>query len=112
MAVEPPVPCASPKAKLLYLRASAGADSTFICPQSASSSSARMVAMPVYGPCPNSMCLEITVTVLSGAMRMNALGTNSPAGSAASARPRQRHVEADDEAERQPRPAGTGADWC
>ncbi len=42
--------------------------------------------MPVYGPCPNSMCFEITVTVLSGAMRMNAFGTNSPAGSAASAR--------------------------
>ena len=36
--------------------------------------------MPVYGPCPNSMCLQITVTVLSGAMRMNALGTNSAAG--------------------------------
>ena len=55
--------------------------------------------MPVYGPWPNSMCLEITVTVLSGAMRMKALGTNSPAGSAATrALGRERNVEADDEA--------------
>jgi len=47
MAVEPPVPCTLPKAELKYFAASAGADSTLICPQSASISSASTVAMPV-----------------------------------------------------------------
>ena len=47
MAVEPPVPCTLPKALLKYFVASAGANSTLICAQSASSSSASTVAMPV-----------------------------------------------------------------
>jgi hypothetical protein len=53
---------------------SAGADSTRTCDQSASSSSAMMVAKPVYVPWPNSMCLAMIVTVLSGAIRRNAFG--------------------------------------
>jgi hypothetical protein len=44
---ELPVPCTLPKAELKYFAASAGADSTLICPQSASISSASTVAMPV-----------------------------------------------------------------
>jgi hypothetical protein len=47
MAELPPVPCIVPKTRLAYLLASAGADSTRICAQSASSSSATTVARPV-----------------------------------------------------------------
>ena len=47
IAVLPPAPCTVPNARLLYSLASAGALSTRICAQSASSSSATMVARPV-----------------------------------------------------------------
>ena len=59
--------------------------STLIWSGLASSSSAMMVAKPVNGPCPNSMCLQSTVMELSGAMRMKAFGTNSGGNSAAAA---------------------------
>jgi len=84
IAVDPPVPCA-PNSVLAYFVTSAGACSTRICSRLASSSSAMMVAKPVNGPWPNSICLQRIVTVLSGAMRMKAFGANPLAASAASA---------------------------
>ena len=83
MAVLPPVSCMGPNARLLYRSASAGAASTRICDQSASSSSARMVASPVWLPWPISMCLPTIVTVLSGAMRTKALGARTSSAAAA-----------------------------
>ena len=47
IAVLPPVPCAEPQNRLLYRLASAGAPSTRTVFQSASSSSASIVARPV-----------------------------------------------------------------
>src|SRR5260221_659482 len=78
-AVLPPVPCAGPHSRLLYFAASAGAPSTRIWLQSASSSSATSVGRPVYVPWPISRCFTITVTVLSVPMRTKALGSRAPA---------------------------------
>src|SRR3546814_8471893 len=53
--------------------------------QSASISSATRVARPVKVPWPNAMCLISTVTLLSGATRMKALGAKTPSAAAVSA---------------------------
>lgn len=65
------MPCVPPMLALPYTLAMAGACSTRTFAQSASSSSATMAARPAWFPWPNSMCLEMTVTVPSAAMRMN-----------------------------------------
>ena len=73
-AVEPPVSWILPPiARLPYMGTWAGALSTRICSQEASSSSATIAGSPVHTPWPASRCLEITVTVLSGAMRTNGM---------------------------------------
>ena len=76
-AVDPPVSCAwapiGTKARFWYVGTSAGALSTRIWAQEASSSSATIAGSPVHTPCPASRCLEITVTVLSGATRTNGI---------------------------------------
>src|SRR6266480_426058 len=78
-AVEPPVSWILPPiARLPYTGTCAGALSTRIWSQDASSSSATIAGSPVQTPWPASRCLEITVTVLSGAMRTNGM-TSGPA---------------------------------
>jgi len=78
-AVEPPVSWILPPiARLPYMGTCAGALSTRIWSQDASSSSATIAGSPVQTPWPASRCLEITVTVLSGAMRTNGM-TSGPA---------------------------------
>src|ERR1700722_6344804 len=81
MAVEPPVPCTLPfgsKAKLPYIGTWAGEDSTRIWLQEGSNSPANTAGRPVQPPCPASTCLEITVTVLSGAIFTNGMASGAP----------------------------------
>ena len=113
MAVEPPVPCTSPKAKLSYLRRVGRRRFDL---------DLRPVGIELVGedggdarvrPLPELDVLADHRDGVVGRDAQEGVGNELAApAAAASARPRQRQVEADDEAERQPSPAGTGADWC
>ena len=81
--VEPPVPCRCRRARARRPGA-AGACSTRIFAQSASSSSAMSIGRAVQTPCPISEWLRRTVTVSSVPMRRNAF-TGIVAGAASAA---------------------------
>src|SRR6516165_9444400 len=77
MEFELPVIC-SPKVGLPYSLSSGGACSTTTLLKSVSSSSARIMGIAVYVPCPISTCGIISVVCPDRSMRINALGANLP----------------------------------